>query len=106
MTTGTPANVLAFPITAYELSPATEFLSGGEDRLFDSAIHAPTPNFTSLNIDSFPAAPENAIAVGGANGGTSGIVVDNVSAAAQAASIYFSVLSTNTVVKLTQSGLQ
>jgi hypothetical protein len=48
-------------------------------------------------------------------GGTSGIVVDDVSAAAQASSIYFTTLSNATcgdnvagggcVVKLTQSGL-
>ena len=51
-----------------------------------------------------------------ANGGTSGIVVDNISSAAQAASIYFTTLAAGTnancgtgnfcAVKLTQSGLQ
>lgn len=106
MTPGTPSNVLTFPIGGpYELSPATEFLSGGEDRIFNNALHAPNPNFTSLNINSFPTVTEHAIDEGGADGGTSGIVVDNVSASAQAASIYFSVLSTNMAVKLTQSGL-
>jgi hypothetical protein len=107
MIAGTPAHELDFPIGGpYELSPATEFLSGGEDRIFNSAIHAPTPNFTSVNINSFPIlADANGVNEGGADGGTSGIVVDNVSAFAQAASIYFSVLSTNKAVKLTQAGL-
>jgi hypothetical protein len=107
MAAGTPSNALVFPIGGpYELSPATEFLNGGEDRLFNSALHAPTPNFTSLNINSFPTVTENAVNEGGADGGTSGIVVDNVSVVSQASSIYFSVLSTKTAVKLTQSGLQ
>ena len=108
MTAGTPSNVnvLVFPTGApFELSPPTEFLNG-EDRLFDSALHSATPNFVSLNINTFPATVENALAQGGADGGTSGIVVDNVSASAQASSVYFSVLSTNTAVKLTQAGLQ
>ena len=108
MTAGTPdnVNVLVFPTGApFELSPATEFLNG-EDRLFDSALHSATPNFVSLNINTFPATSENALAQGGADGGTSGIVVDNVSASAQASSVYFSVLSTKTAVKLTQAGLQ
>jgi len=39
-------------------------------------------------------------------GGTSGIIVDNTSGSAQASSIYFSNLGSNTAVKLTQSGLQ
>jgi hypothetical protein len=108
MTSGTPdnVNILVFPTgSPYELSPATEFLNG-EDRLFDSALHSGTPNFVSLNIDTFPATTENALAQGGADGGTSGIVVDNVSASAQASSVYFSVLSAHTAVKLTQAGLQ
>ena len=51
-----------------------------------------------------------------ANGGTSGIVIDNISNVAQASSIYFTTLATSTTVcgspaaycavKLTQSGLQ
>ena len=39
-------------------------------------------------------------------GGPSGIVVDNYSTAAQASSIYFSGVGTNTAFKLTQNGLQ
>jgi hypothetical protein len=73
--------------------------------LFDSSFHDATPNFVSLDINSFPTTTENALAEGGSDGGTSGIVVDNVSASPQASSVYFSVLSAHTAVKLTQSGL-
>ncbi len=107
MTPGTPAevNTLAFTTLApFELSPSTEFLNG-EDRLFDSAIGLTANNFVSLNIDTFPAGPESFLTENNP-GGTSGIVVDNVSGSAQASSVYFSVLSGNKAVKLTQSGLQ
>jgi len=103
-----------FPIPAYELSPSTEFRSGTEDRLFNSAIGNPTDNFVFFNITTtFPVGPPVgstglavSIPVGGGAGGTSGIIVDNASADAQAASVYFSVLSTNQAMKLTQSALQ
>lgn len=107
MTTGTPAevNTLAFTTLApFELSPSTEFLNG-EDRLFDSAIGLTANNFVSMRIDTFPAGPEQVLTENNP-GGTSGIVVDNVDGAAQASSVYFSVLSGNKAVKLTQSGLQ
>jgi hypothetical protein len=53
--------------------------------------------------------------VAGENGGTSGIIVDNVSSSTQASSIYFSTLNNQgcstggngrCATKLTQSGLQ
>jgi hypothetical protein len=72
-----------------------------------------SPNFIEYNLNvfvglfptSFP--PSGVAGATTAEGsGTTGMVVDNVSASAQASSIYFGVLASNTAVKLTQSGLQ
>jgi hypothetical protein len=106
MTSGPPTNSHQFPAAAFEVSPMTTFLTtGGEDRLFESALGAFSGNIISLNISSgaFPTVPETFTTEGS---GTTGIVVDNASASAQADSIYFGVLASNTAVKLTQSTFQ
>jgi hypothetical protein len=111
--------------TARECSPLTEIFNpgqgGGSDWLFagvpgDCAFNgSATGCIMSINITStFPA---TAASTGAELGGTSGIVVDNVSTSTgQGASLYFSTLSNATcgvggstagcAVKRTQSGLQ
>lgn len=106
MTSGTPANALPFAIATQEISPLTEFLTtGGEDRFFESVLNPIAGNLASFRIDlGFPAGLENTATEGS---GTTGIVVDNVATgSAQANSIYFGVLVSNTAVKLTQGLLQ
>jgi hypothetical protein len=108
MTSGAAAN--NFPIVGsvgVELSPVTEFLNGATDQLFVSGLVNASPNFIENNINTFPAAVLASTAEGT---GTSGIVVDNNSADAEASSIYFGVLGAaapngNSAVKLTQTGL-
>ncbi len=102
MNSGTPTNQTTFTLGVFEISPMTEFYNGTEDRLFESTVGA-GGSIASFNINSFPSGVENAVFEGS---GTTGIVVDNASASAQADSIYFGVLGSNTAVKLTQSGLQ
>jgi hypothetical protein len=108
-----------------ECSPVTEILNGATDRIFFSV--ADQANQTGcgnagciMSIDLGGAWPPAAITHGvAASGGTSGIIVDNVSGSAQASSIYFTFLSNSTAgitcnttqnvgcaVKLTQSALQ
>jgi len=114
MNAGTPTNALPFTGPgALEISPLTEFLTGGgEDRLFASALAASPGNVVSFNITlSFPSAIESSNFPGSDGTGTSGIIVDNsASGVGQANSIYFGPLGTgtnaNTVVKLTQVDLQ
>jgi hypothetical protein len=105
-------------------SPLLEFYDGTNDRLFvgvgtDYSATAGSNIVTEWNINSrIASASTLPTATGPANewGGTSGFVVDNISTTPQAASIYFSDLSTTTgsapcgsgnycAVKLTQSGL-
>jgi len=108
-------------------SPVTEILNGTTDRMFFSVQASGSPaacaafgcvmsvSVPTANPFTFPSAvaaelPES--------GGTSAIVIDNVSAAGQASSIYFSILQNSTAahrcggtngvgcaVKATQSGL-
>jgi hypothetical protein len=122
--TGTATNALSFPVGQFEISPMTVFLTATvEDRLFASAIGAPSGNLVSYDVNDtadnpggtpagqvpgFPVVTgiENITTEGQ---GTSGIVVDNDSAAVvDANSIYFGVAGTGTnalsVVKLTQAG--
>jgi hypothetical protein len=112
MTSGAAGNVFAVTGSSRnELSPATEFLNGATDQLFVSGIAATNPNFVEYNINTFPTTfppidGSNAVGATTAEGsGTTGIIVDNISGSAQASSIYFGVLGSNTAVKLTQSGL-
>jgi hypothetical protein len=106
MNTGTPTNVDPFAVGgAYEISPLTEFVSGGEDRFFESFLNASSGNLASFRIDTgFPAGLESSASAGS---GTTGIVVDNAATGTnQADSVYFGALGANTAVKLTQSALQ
>jgi hypothetical protein len=112
MTSGTPTNALSFNIgnTPQEISPLTEFMTtGGEDRFFESLQSSASGNLASFRIDlGFPIAGPNAPESFATEGtGTTGIVVDNVaSGTAQANSIYFGALGSNTAVKLTQGTLK
>lgn len=103
-------------------SPITEFYDGTNDRIFvGMGQHAGTTGANVVQmwgVNSRPTTATNYTAeASGYQGGTSGIVIDNASAAAQAESLYFSTLWTSTTaatcgasnycaVKLTQSGLK
>jgi hypothetical protein len=98
---GTPVNGLNIHSTAVECSPMTEILSSGTDRLFFSVLSGTLDGF---NINAFPT---GTFATATETGGTSGMIVDNVSSQGQASSIYFAILGgTHSAVKLTQSALQ
>jgi hypothetical protein len=105
-------------IGPHELTPLTEFVSGGEDRLFESDLTptagtANTNDLVSFRVDgvttaSFTVGAPQSFASEGC--GTSGIVIDNASGSTQAASVYFGVAggcvspqpNANSAVKLTQ----
>jgi hypothetical protein len=119
MTSGAAGNFLELPSSSVELSPVTEFMNGSTDEVFVSGLLNAPPNIIEYNITNFANLFPNVLmpvngtsAVGasiGEGSGTSGMVVDNVSASTQASSIYFGVPSPgsngNSAVKLTQSGL-
>jgi hypothetical protein len=113
LTGGAPPHTLQVGgSTPVEFSPTTEFLNGSNDQVFVSGITNATPNFIEYDMNVYPALfptgfPPSGIAGATATetGGTTGIIVDNVSASAQASSIYFGTIGSNTAVKLTQSGL-
>jgi hypothetical protein len=101
MNTGTPPLNVNLAI-ASECSPMFEFMNGVTDRLFFSLLGF--NRLYAFNINSFPSAEE---ASAEEMGGTGGIVVDNVSSAGQASSIYFGNLAAPYyAVKRTQAGLQ
>ena len=113
MNGGAPANTIqiggSVPV---EFSPLTEFLNGATDQVFVSGLTDASPNFIEYNLTNFLALFPNSFPPVGATGstttetgGTSGIIVDNTSGSAQASSIYFGAIGTNSAVKLTQSGL-
>jgi hypothetical protein len=89
MNSGTPAGDVNFAASKDDsCSPITEFLNS-TDRLFVSNTVAPA------NIFSATAIQTPAITTGPSeSGGTSGIIVDNLSGAAQASSLYFGTLAT------------
>ena len=111
-------------------SPVTEIFNGSTDWIFLSVQSTPSvlpaigcPLLGGGCIMSFNVTagttPTATAARAAASGGTSGIVIDNVSASSQASSLYFTYLSNGTIgatcngvigvgcaVKLTQSGLQ
>jgi hypothetical protein len=101
--------------TSVEFSPVTEFMNGSTDQVFVSGLLNSPPNFIEYNLTDFANLFPNVLfpvdssgpagASIGEGSGTTGMVVDNVSASGQASSIYFGVLGSNTAVKLTQSGL-
>lgn len=121
---------LSTTTSAQECSPLAEIynpnVSGGTDFLFvgvpaDCAFGGSSSGcLMSFTITS-GAFPSSTTATAAENGGTSGIIVDNVSTSIQASSVYFSTLSSpgtggctsepvndssTCVVKRTQSGLQ
>jgi hypothetical protein len=128
---GTPsAMATAMSTAGTTCSPVTEILNGSTDWIFVSVqassntaspIGCPAPAggcIMSFNVTA-GTTPTATAAKAAASGGTSGIVVDNVSASAQASSLYFTYLSNAAIgaacngvtgvgcaVKLTQSGLQ
>jgi hypothetical protein len=120
LNSGTPAHGTAYGTgPGYEWAPLTEFFNSttGVDWVFISALQSNQANVGSTNVTSgFPTATPTFIQEGF---GASGIVVDNNSASAQAASIYFSAQQQNTTcnnvktltftggcaTKLTQNGL-
>ena len=116
MNTGGAGNFLQINgSTSVEFSPVTEFMNGSTDQLYVSGLLNAPPNFIEYNLTDFANLFPNVLfpidasgpagASIGEGSGTTGMVVDNVSSAAQASSIYFGVLGSNTAVKLTQSGL-
>jgi hypothetical protein len=104
MSTGTPTNALNLIILfSGEYSPLTEFKNGTTDWLFGGVLENLVPNIGSLNINTFPTGLSSNVLEGS---GSSGMVIDNSSASAQASSIYFGAQGTNNAVKLTQAMLQ
>ncbi len=109
------SHTFSFASGAGELSPTAEFLNTntGVDWLFSSTTGNFNPNLgswiitpTVANPSGFPAGQTTTVAPNEGTGGTSGFTIDNASTSAQASSIYFSAVSLNTAVKLTQAGLQ
>jgi len=97
-----------------EASPLTELRNGTTDRLFVGVTKGSNGvglcPFNAGCVENFDITllmpTTTAAAAVLENGGTSGIVVDNVSTAVGASSIYFGPLGLATAVKLTQAGLQ
>jgi hypothetical protein len=121
------AGTLLLATTGTTCSPVTEILNGTTDWMFFSVQGSGSPLACALigcvisvsvptaSPFTFPAAVDAALPE---RGGTSGIVIDNVSTAGQASSVYFSILANSNVlhscggtsgvgcaVKATQSGL-
>jgi hypothetical protein len=94
-------------------SPLTE-LNNGVDRLFLGLLTTGVVEFFDISTSTTPTlGGAGGVAPVAEAGGTSGIIVDNVSAIAQASSIYFTTQATSAncggkfcAVKLTQGGLQ
>jgi hypothetical protein len=110
LSSGTPGNALNIGTRVGEYAPLTEFLNTGTstDWLFIPLLIAP-PNLGESNINAFPAVAPNVpggTVIPATSTGLTGVIVDNVSGSAQASSIYFGSMGTNTAIKLTQSGLQ
>jgi hypothetical protein len=114
MSSGAPAHAFNFATGTGELSPSTEFFNQATsvDWLFSSTVGNFNPNLGSWNItptvpnpSGFPTGQSAAVAPNEGTGGTSGFIVDNGSASAQASSIYFSSIGFNAAVKLTQANL-
>ena len=95
-----------------EFSPLTEIKNGTNDFVMVSGLTNASPNFVEYQMNQFLNLFPNSFPPSGVTGstttetgGTSGIIVDNTSGSAQASSIYFGAIGTNSAVKLTQSGL-
>lgn len=94
-----------------QCSPLTDFANGA-DRLFLSLRSSGLVEFFDVSTSTTPLlGGTGGVAPVAEGGGTTGIIIDNVSAANQASSIYFGTLGTGScgahcAVKLTQGGLQ
>ncbi len=107
-----------------QCSPFTEIENGTTDFLFfGEGLSGSFTDVFGFTIADTTSATETATEISGsplttypiATGGTSAIVIDNVSASAQASSLYFTTLATSTTIcggtaaycaiKLTQAGL-
>jgi hypothetical protein len=107
MNTATNTSIQLATAASQECSPLTEFLNGA-DRLY---VGVTTGIFEYFDISSSTTPAQSSQIT--ESGGTSAIVVDNISSLAQASSVYFSTLSTSSscgsaycAVKLTQATLQ
>ena len=83
--------------------------TGGCIRAFEITSAFPSPGTSPNNTSTSPPEPSGetgSVPTVATSGGTSGIIIDNVSTSAQASSLYFGTLSGNSAVKLTQSQLQ
>jgi hypothetical protein len=106
MVAGTPSTTLALTasptLSGSECSPITEiFTNGSQDLLFMGVGLSSSPTYgalASVNVTtSTPAiASGSPVAQVPANGGTSGVIVDNISTQTQASSIYFTSQSSST----------
>lgn len=112
----TTANATTVALSANggeQCSPITE-LKNGVDRIFLGLLTTARVEFFDISTTTTPTlGGTGAVAPVAEAGGTSGIIVDNVSPIAQASSIYFTTLAnsancgaTRCGVKLTQGGLQ
>jgi len=107
MNTSADSQTVPLSLVRSEVSPLTNIANGGVDRLF---VGVGTPgSVQNFNISTVPSAISTPFP---AAGGTSGMIIDNVSTAAQASSIYFMTMQSDPgcgghicAVKLTQSGL-
>lgn len=105
------------PGSQLEYAPLTESYNSTTttDWLFVSVLENRDPNIGLFNINSFPASATLAASIQEGSG-ASGMVIDNNSSSAQAASVYFGALSTTATcgaggtggcaVKLTQAAFQ
>ena len=107
MTAGAPtaAHTLNIGSRPEEYAPLLEF-KNTNDWLFFGILIGP-PNFARSNINAFPTGAPTQPGTGlpGTSTGTSGMVVDNVSASAQASSLYFASRGDNHALKYTQANL-
>jgi hypothetical protein len=127
--TSTPsANLIASPANTVQhddCTPVTEIYNGTTDRVFVATGLSVSSSIVAmiqgrgaggafLTTDITNSGNITFIAEPAAQGGTSAIIVDNISAQAQASSIYFATLATSNncgtgtfcAVKVTQAGLQ
>ncbi len=90
-----------------QCSPITDFVGGDStDRIFFGITSGTVDVFAIGTASSNTFNSSTIPATAAENGGTSGIIIDNTSNAANASSFYFSTLGDHKAVKLTQSGLQ
>jgi hypothetical protein len=100
------AGIGSSPVTAfYNTTLAKQFLFIGITNRCSAAVTGGC--IRSLDVTSaFPTSANVNNVILAASGGTSGITIDNVSAAAGASSVYYTTLTGRTIVKATQAGLQ